>query len=66
MIERPFSVAEAKDAREAFLTSTTNFVVPIVRIDGATVGEGKPGKLALRLRALYAAHTASGAAGRTP
>ncbi|MGA3305734.1 MAG: D-amino-acid transaminase [Stellaceae bacterium] len=66
MIERPFSVAEAKDAREAFLTSTTNFVVPIVRIDGATVGEGKPGKLALRLRALYAAHAASDAAGKTP
>lgn len=53
LVERPFSVAEAKAAREAFLTSTTNFVVPIVRIDDATVGEGRPGELARRLRALY-------------
>jgi len=53
LVERPFSVAEAKAAREAFLTSTTNFVVPIVRIDDATVGEGKPGEFARRLRALY-------------
>src|SRR5579863_3604013 len=53
LVERPFSVAEAKAAREAFLTSTTNFVVPIVRIDDATVGEGKPGDFVRRLRALY-------------
>ncbi|HYL48583.1 MAG TPA: D-amino-acid transaminase [Stellaceae bacterium] len=53
LVERPFSVAEAKAAREAFLTSTTNFVVPIVRIDEATVGEGKPGEFVRRLRALY-------------
>ncbi|HKR19341.1 MAG TPA: D-amino-acid transaminase [Stellaceae bacterium] len=53
LVERSFSVAEAKAAREAFLTSTTNFVVPIVRIDDATVGEGKPGEFARRLRALY-------------
>ena len=66
MSERPFSVAEAKDAREAFLTSTTNFVVPIVRIDDAKVGEGRPGPLAQRLRALYAAHAASDAAGNAP
>ncbi|HYL32336.1 MAG TPA: D-amino-acid transaminase [Stellaceae bacterium] len=53
LVERPFSVAEAKAAREAFLTSTTNFVVPIVRIDEATVGEGKPGEFVRRLRTLY-------------
>ncbi len=52
--ERPFSVAEAKAAREAFLTSTTNFVVPVVRIDDAAVGEGTPGDIVRRLRALYA------------
>ncbi|MGH7012920.1 MAG: D-amino-acid transaminase [Stellaceae bacterium] len=51
--ERPFSVAEAKAAREAFLSSTTNFIVPIVRIDDATVGEGRPGEFVRRLRALY-------------
>lgn len=53
LVERPFSVAEAETAREAFLTSTTNFVVPIVRIDDATVGEGKPGEFVRRLRGLY-------------
>jgi len=56
LVERPFSVAEAKTAREAFISSTTNFVVPVVRIDDTPVGEGRPGPLALRLRALYATH----------
>src|SRR5690606_12659603 len=42
-VERPFTVEEAKKAREAFITSTTAFVTPIVRIDDATVGDGKPG-----------------------
>jgi D-alanine transaminase len=51
--ERPFSVAEAKAAREAMLTSATNGVLPVVRIDGAPVGEGRPGPLALKLAAAY-------------
>ena len=51
--ERPFSVAEAKAAREAFLTSTTAFVLPVVRIDDAAVGNGHPGSVTLRLRQLY-------------
>ena len=55
-VERPFSVAEAKAAREAFLTSTTSLVLPIVRIDGAAIGDGKPGPLVDKLRALYSAH----------
>ena len=54
--ERKFTVAEAKAAREAFLTSTTSFVLPVTRIDGAAVAGGKPGPLALRLRALYERH----------
>ncbi|MBU6505989.1 MAG: D-amino-acid transaminase [Alphaproteobacteria bacterium] len=62
LVERPFSVDEAKAAREAFLTSTTNFVVPIVRIDDATVGEGKPGEVARRLRALYTSFALEGVA----
>lgn len=62
LVERPFSVDEAKAAREAFLTSTTNFVVPIVRIDDATVGEGKPGEFARRLRALYTSFALEGVA----
>jgi D-alanine transaminase len=59
LVERPFSVAEAKAAREAFLTSTTNFVLPVVSIDGAPVANGHPGTLTLRLRALYEAYVAA-------
>lgn len=55
-VERPFTVAEAKQAREAFLTSTTSFVLPIVTLDGDTIGDGKPGALAKRLRELYFAY----------
>lgn len=50
---RPFSRAEALRAREAFLTSVSNFVLPITRIDGQPVGDGKPGPVARRLRAAY-------------
>jgi len=58
--ERPFSVAEAKAAREAFLTSASNFVVPVTRIDGAAVGEGTPGPMTRRLIAAYAAYATAG------
>jgi D-alanine transaminase len=51
--ERAFTPAEALAAREAFITSATNFVVPVVRIDGATVGDGKPGALTRDLRRHY-------------
>ena len=53
--ERPFTVEEAKAAREAFLTSTTADVLPVVRIDGAPIGDGKPGPLSRKLRAAYLA-----------
>ena len=53
--ERPFTLAELKSAREAFLTSTSSHVLPVTRIDGAPVGDGKPGRIAMRLRELYAA-----------
>ena len=53
LVERPFSVAEAKAAREAFLTSTTNFVLPVVSIDGTPVGNGYPGSIVRRLRQIY-------------
>ena len=56
LVERPFTVAEAKAAREAFLTSTTSDVMPVVRIDGMPVGEGRPGPLAQKLRAAYLVH----------
>ena len=51
--ERAFSLAEAKSAREAFLTSTTAFVTPVVQIDGTTLGNGRPGSQTLGLRELY-------------
>jgi D-alanine transaminase len=51
--ERPFSVAEALVAREAFITSASTFVLPVTRIDGQMVGNGLPGLLAQRLRAQY-------------
>jgi D-alanine transaminase len=53
VVERPFSVAEALAAREAFMTSATAYVTPIVKIDGKSVGDGKPGEVARRLRAEY-------------
>lgn len=51
--ERAFSVEEAYTAREAFLTSATGGVMPVITIDGRKVGEGKPGPVAARLQALY-------------
>ena len=64
LVERPFTVAEAKAAREAFLTSTTNFVLPVVRIDDAPVGEGRPGPVVARLRETYLSYTAEQGIGR--
>jgi D-alanine transaminase len=54
--ERPFTVAEARSAREAFLTSASQVVMPVVRIDGASVGDGKPGPIATALRAAFHRH----------
>jgi D-alanine transaminase len=53
LVERPFSLSEAKQAREAFITSATSFVTPVIRIDGEPVGDGKPGLTARRLREEY-------------
>lgn len=50
LVERPFTVAEAKAAREAFVTSASQSVQPVVRIDGQTVGDGRPGPVATALR----------------
>jgi D-alanine transaminase len=59
-VERPFSVAEAKQAREAFLTSTTSYVTPVVRIDDSVVGDGKPGELARELGKFYRRYVEAG------
>ena len=53
LVERPFTVEEAKAAREAFITSATNTVMPVVTIDGRPIGNGAPGMLSLRLRAEF-------------
>jgi D-alanine transaminase len=50
---RAFTVEEAKAAREAFITAASTFVMPVTAIDGAMIGDGRPGPLALRLRDLY-------------
>jgi D-alanine transaminase len=54
--ERPFTVDEAVNAEEAFVTSTTSFVMPVVKIDGVVVGTGKPGPVTNNLLALYRQH----------
>ncbi|PSK80994.1 D-alanine transaminase [Limimaricola soesokkakensis] len=51
--ERAFSIEEAKQADEAFITSASTFVMPVVEIDGVSVGRGTPGPVAARLREIY-------------
>jgi len=51
--ERPFTLDEALAADEAFITSATSFVTPVVEIDGKPIGEGVPGPVATRLREVY-------------
>jgi len=48
--ERAFTLSEAYAAREAFVTAASQIVLPVVRIDGQVIGEGKPGPLATALR----------------
>ncbi len=52
-VERPFSLKEALSAREVFLTSATNMVMPIVKIDDQTVRDGTPGPIVAELRRLF-------------
>jgi len=54
--ERPFTVVEAKAAREAFITAASQIVQPVVSIDGKPVGEGRPGPVALALRRQFHRH----------
>ncbi len=51
--EQPFTVEEAKAAKEAFITGAGALVLPIVSVDGSKIGDGKPGPVATRLRRLY-------------
>ena len=61
-VERPFTLAEAKKAREAFITSATSFVTPVVKIDDDQVGDGKVGPTARRLREEYVRFASQGEA----
>ncbi|HUI98573.1 MAG TPA: D-amino-acid transaminase [Xanthobacteraceae bacterium] len=54
--ERPFTIAEAAAAAEAFVTSASQTVLPVVRIDGKRVGDGKPGPVATALRREFHRH----------
>ncbi len=60
VVERPFTLEEAKAAREVFITSTTNFVKPITQIDDTVIGNGEPGETSRRLLGLYLAHMRNG------
>ena len=51
--ERPFTIEEAKAAKEAFITSASTFVMPVVELDGDQIGDGAPGPVAARLREIY-------------
>ncbi|CTQ48331.1 D-amino-acid transaminase [Jannaschia donghaensis] len=51
--ERAFTVEEALAADEAFVTSASSFVMPVVSIDGQQIGTGTPGKTVARLREIY-------------
>ncbi len=51
--ERPFTLEEAKEAKEAFITSSSNFVMPVVKIDETAIGNGRAGELTLQLRDGY-------------
>jgi D-alanine transaminase len=53
--ERPFTLAEAQAAAEAFITAASAYVTPVVEIDGVTIGDGRPGPVTRRLRELYLA-----------
>ena len=61
-VERPFTLDEAKKAKEAFITSATSFVTPVVKIDGDKVGDGKVGATARRLREEYVRFSEAGEA----
>lgn len=54
--QRAFTVKEALEAKELFLTGTTTFVLPVVQVDDRTIGNGAPGELSLDLRRRYVAY----------
>ena len=53
VLEEPFTIEQARQASEAFITSASTFVMPVVNIDGVTLGDGTPGPVARQLRKIY-------------
>ena len=53
VVEQPFSIRDAMSAAEAFMTSTSSFVIPVIEIDGRTIGDGKSGPMTLAIQKLY-------------
>ena len=58
--ERAFTLEEAYAAREAFVTAASQIVLPVVRIDGRPIGDGKPGPVATALRLEFHRHAETG------
>lgn len=55
VVEEPFTIEEARQASEAFITSASTFVMPVVNIDGVNLGDGTPGPVSKQLRKIYIA-----------
>ena len=53
VVEEPFTIEEARQASEAFITSASTFVMPVVNIDGVALGDGTPGPVSKQLRKIY-------------
>jgi D-alanine transaminase len=53
--EKPFTIAEAQAAKEAFITGAGSLVTPIVQVDGVKLGDGQAGPVAMKLRRAYIA-----------
>lgn len=53
VLEEPFTIEQARKASEAFITSASTFVMPVVNIDGVALGNGKPGPVVRQLRQIY-------------
>lgn len=63
LVERAFTVSEAKQAKEAFNSSATGVIMPVIAIDGAPIGGGQPGPIAMRLRQVFHDYAESSSGG---
>jgi D-alanine transaminase len=59
-LEAPYSLQDLREAREVFLTSASSFVKPVLKLDGAPVGDGTVGPVTRHLFALFARHVQGG------